>query len=113
MENDFAWWLRALAYAAFAALGGILGHLMRIVNQKSKVHWGRAVLEGVAAGFVGLLVLFLCDAMKLGQQWTGIIVGVSGWIGASATMRLLELIVRRRLDVPSEPPGDQNERPEA
>ncbi len=101
MEHDLAWWARAAAYAMFAAVGGILGHLMRILDKKHTVSWARAVLEGIAAGFVGILMLFICDASSLSAQWTGVIVGVSGWMGASASIRLLEILVRRRLNVQS------------
>jgi hypothetical protein len=105
MNDEWGWWVRALAYATFAALGGVMGHLMRTVDGKRKIHWGRACLEGAAAGFVGLLMLFLCEANGLGQQWTGVIVGVSGWLGASGTIRMLETIVRKKLGI--EPPTNQ------
>lgn len=104
-DNELSWWLRALGYAAFAAFGGVMGHLMRIVDGKEKINWARACLEGVAAGFVGLLMLFACDALSVGPQWTGVIVGVSGWLGASVTIRLLETLVRKRLGIDSNPKG--------
>jgi hypothetical protein len=103
MDNEIGWWLKASAYAVFASVGGMVGHIMRVVDQKQKIAWPRAWLEGVAAGFVGILMLLICDAMKLGQQWTGVIVGVSGWMGATASITLLEKLVRKRLDVPSDP----------
>jgi hypothetical protein len=64
----------------------------------------RAALEGVAAGFVGLLMLFMCDEMGMSKQWTGVIVGVAGWMGPSATMRVLDTIIRRRLNIKLEEP---------
>lgn len=90
-------WLRVSLYAAFAALGGVLGHIMRAIDRKERVVFVRAIIEGIAAGFVGLLVLFLCQAMHLSEQWTGVIVGVSGWLGANATIRLIETLVYRKL----------------
>lgn len=98
MENEL-WWQRAIAYSSFAALGGMLGHMIRTLDKQQKINYARAALEGVAAGFVGLLMLFTCDAMGMSKQWTGVIVGVAGWMGPSATIRVLELIVKRRLNV--------------
>ena len=102
MSDDFNWFLKAAAYAVFSSLGGILGHLMRSVDKKQKITLGRTAMEGLAAGFVGLLVLLLCQAMGLSEQWTGVVVGVSGWLGASATIRMLETAVRKRLSIPKE-----------
>jgi len=101
MQQDefLTWWVKALAYIAFSSIGGIFGHLMRTFEKKESVHWGRACIEGLSAGFVGLLVLLMCQATGLSEQWTGVIVGVSGWLGASATIRLLERMVRKRLGV--------------
>lgn len=76
-----------------------MGHLMRLFDAKEPIRWGRAVIEGIAAGFVGLLVLFACGAMNLSEQWTGVIVGVSGWLGANASIRVLEAVVFKKLGI--------------
>lgn len=96
---EITWMMRAAAYTLFAAFGGVMGHLMRMIDKKESISWGRALVEGFAAGFVGLIVLFICGAMKLGEQWTGVIVGVSGWLGANATIRMLEGLVRKKLGI--------------
>lgn len=106
MGEELNWWIKALSYAGFSALGGVMGHLMRTLNKKGKITLGRCLVEGVAAGFVGLLVLLLCQAMAVGEQWTGVIVGVSGWLGASATIQTLEGLVRKRLNL-----GTENDTP--
>ena len=101
-----SWWIKASAYGLFAMFGGTMGHLMRTIDSRQKIKWGRAALEGGAAGFVGLLMLLVCQAMNLSEQWTGVIVGVSGWLGANATIRMLESIVLEKLGIekqPSEP----------
>lgn len=115
-ENSIVtWWLRAIAYTAFASLGGALGHLMRTFD-KTTFSWARCTLESLAAGFVGLLMLLVCQAMNLSEQWTGVIVGVSGWLGANATIRMLETIVRKRLGLdgatpPETPNGNSGSNP--
>lgn len=94
------WWLKTAAYLAFSAIGGMLGFTMRSLDGKQplvKFSFWRCLVEGAAAAFVGLLVLFICQAMNLGAQWTGVIVGVCGWLGASATIRMLESVVRSKL----------------
>lgn len=97
-----SWWFKTLMYAALAAFGGTLGYIMRTVDNQEKVIWWRAALEGTGAAFVGLLFMFVCQEMKLSQGYTGVIVGVSGWLGANVSIRLLETIVRKRLGIAPE-----------
>lgn len=111
MLPDDPWalaWIRTCAYTLFAAFGGVMGHLMRTIDKKEKVNWGRAALEGSAAGFVGFIILMVCQAMKLSEQWTGVIVGVSGWLGANATIRMLEGLVRKKLGIDPNSPETSN-----
>ncbi len=93
------WWFKATTYAAFASVGGTLGHLLRISQRDGTVVLWKTLLEGFSAGFVGLLVFFVCQANNLNEQWTGVIVGVCGWLGASATIAMLERLVRKRLGI--------------
>jgi hypothetical protein len=104
LDDPVVWWFKAFAYAAFASFGGVMGHLLRTIDKSEKINWGRAALEGCSAGFVGLLVLFACQAMNLSEHWTGVIVGVGGWLGASTTIKMLESLVRKRLGIE----GDQS-----
>lgn len=92
-----SWWFRSAAYAILAMIGGILGYIMRSLDKKERVIWWRALLEGFGAAFVGLLVMLICQEMGLSQGYTGVIVGVCGWLGANVTIRLLESFVRKRL----------------
>lgn len=112
--DDPHWkWVQPLAYALFAAVGGFLGHLLRAIDAKQKINWLRAALEGVAAGFVGLLVMLMCNAMGFSSQWTGVVVGVCGWLGANVTIRILEKIVRRKLGITDTAPAPLMELPDA
>ena len=83
-----------------------MGHLLRTIHSNQKIGWIRAIIEGCAAGFVGVLVLFTCQAMHLSEAWTGVIVGVCGWLGASTTIAMLENVVRKKLGLTSEAPND-------
>ena len=108
-------WIKLFLYAAFAALGGVLGHLFRTIDKGLKIKWGRAAIEGVASGFIGLLFYLSCQGLGLSEQWTGVIVGVAGWLGATASIKIIELVVYKKLGVskdaltPTE--GTQNETP--
>jgi ABC-type transport system involved in cytochrome c biogenesis permease subunit len=106
-------WLKLALYAMFAALGGMLGHVMRALDKREQIMWFRALVEGIAAGFVGMLFYLVCQAMGMSEQWTGVIVGVSGWLGATASIKLLESAVYKKLGLgktaaPTEEPKDEN-----
>lgn len=102
-----SWWIKAAAYAGLAMFGGTIGYAMRMLDSKSPISLGRAVLEGLAAGFVGFLVMLVCNATGFSEEWTGVIVGVAGWLGANASIRMLEKVVFRRIDM--EPPAEGKE----
>ena len=94
-----SWWVKAILYAALATFGGFFGHVMRALDTSIQISYGRAFVEGMAAGFVGLLVMLMCNATGLSDQWTGVIVGVSGWLGANASIRMLEKLVFKKLGI--------------
>lgn len=109
-DPDFNW-IKVLAFAAFASFGGVMGHLMRTLDQGAKINWAKAGMEGLAAGFVGLLVLMACSAMQIDESWTGVIVGVSGWMGANASIRVLETLVFKRLGISQENRNEPSSNP--
>ncbi|AZF88148.1 putative superfamily III holin [Microcystis phage Me-ZS1] len=82
-----------------AIIAGLLGHLMRTVERKEKVRWELAALEAASSGFVGYLAILLCKATGLSYEWTGVIVGLFGWLGATASVRLIERVVRKKLNI--------------
>jgi hypothetical protein len=97
------WWFKAACYALFASFGGTISYLLRSIDDAKHISWGRAFIEAASAGFVGVLVLFACQAAALSEQWTGLIVGVCGWLGASATIKMLETLVRKKLGIQEDP----------
>lgn len=94
-------WLLTIVYAGFASFGGALGHVMRQFDTREPINAWRLLAESGAAAFVGIIVMLLCQAMNLSLQWTGVVVGVCGWLGATATIQMLEKIVRPKLGLGS------------
>jgi multisubunit Na+/H+ antiporter MnhF subunit len=93
-----------VAYVLLAALAGLLGHLMRVVERGGRIKWLVAGLEACASGFVGYLAILMCKAMGLSYEWTGVIVGLLGWLGAAASVKVIEKVVRKRLGIADENP---------
>ena len=104
-------WLITGLYAGFAFFGGVMGYIMRCFDKKESVNPLRVFVEGGAAAFVGIIVMLLCQAMNLSPQWTGVIVGVCGWLGATATIQMLERMVAKKLGVTPSPRNDPNHPP--
>lgn len=99
---DEKWWTKLTAYLALAVVGGILGHALRTLDKGEKLSWARSILEGLAAGFAGLLIFLLCRTLGVSEEMTGVIVGVGGWLGASATIRRIEPIAFGRFGAKNE-----------
>lgn len=93
------WWVKSAIMVAFASVAGFLGYVMRAFDNRARVLWTRAIIESMAAGFVGALTLLMCGAMGLSDQWTGVTVGVAGWLGANASMGVLSRVVFKRLGI--------------
>lgn len=91
--------LRAVSIALFAAIAGALGYTMRTMDAHEKVNVWRMLLEFCASGFVGFLVMLLCRSRGISLEITAVCVGVSGWLGASVSIKLLEKAVERILQI--------------
>ena len=100
MEN-FNWsdWLTSAGYTLLAALGGLLGYIMREHDKGNPLNGWRMAAETAGSGFVGFLVMLLCFAMGFDPLWSGFIVGVFGWLGANVSIRLLERFVYEKLGI--------------
>lgn len=90
---------RTIGLTLLAFIAGLLGHLMRTVERNGRVEWHIAALEASASAFVGYLTIQVCDALGLPNEWTGVIVGLFGWLGASTSVKILEQIIRKRLGI--------------
>jgi predicted anti-sigma-YlaC factor YlaD len=69
------------------------------LDNGAKISKWRVVFEMACAAFAGVLVMLMCQAMNMSVQWTGVVVGVCGWLGGAAAMRLLERVVTRKVGV--------------
>ncbi len=96
-------------YAAFSGAGGVIGYACRTMQSGGSIKWARALTEGLSAAFIGIIVTFICKEMKLDAGWTGAIVGIAGWIGATASVKIIEAIVANRLGIKSLDPDTNRE----
>ena len=109
--SDNAWAaLRAVGYALFAALAGALGYILRSMDSGVPITYARTFVEALSAGFVGVIAMWLCQASSLSPQWTGITVAVSGWLGANASIQVLQRLVWNKLGL--NPKDDNHENPQ-
>ena len=99
LHGIFTWvstWLTEAGYAMLAAIGGLLGHVMREHDRGNSLNWVRAAFEAASSGFIGILVMMACFAVGLSPLWSGFIVGIFGWLGADASIRVIDQYVYRK-----------------
>lgn len=100
MDNfNLSEWATSAGYTLLAALGGLLGYVMREHDKGNPLNVWRALAEAAGSGFVGFLVMLLCFALGFDPLWSGFIVGVFGWLGANVSIRLLERVVYDKLGI--------------
>lgn len=102
------WYIKALAFTLFAVLAGFLGHMMRTFEAKDKFSWTILIIKSLSAGLTGFMMFLLCIALNFSDIWTGIIVGVFGWLGADATIQVLKSFVYSMLKVDKEKDNDSD-----
>ena len=94
--SDF---MKSWAYVLIAAVGGVLGHMMRKLGAQQPIHIGETALQGVGAAFAGYLVLLGCRSAGIPPEVSGVIIGLCGWLGADATLMLLQSYIYRKLKI--------------
>lgn len=93
--EQFKTWYLAALLILLAAFGGLVGSIVRMLDEKVKISWLVAIVETGASAFSGAIVMLLCQALGFNLQLTGVVVGVCGWVGGRTTMVWLETRVRK------------------
>lgn len=101
-DSDFIQWVKMFVFAAFAAIGGFLSHLVRSFETNASFSWAKSIVAFLASGFVGILMVLVCRALKLDDTWTGLVAGTAGWLGADVTIQIVAKFVRRKLGIPDD-----------
>lgn len=96
--NNVGIW-EVIIFGFISAVGGLLGYLMRAMNNNWKITYSRAALECASSGFVGILTMFACRALNLDWMWSGLVVGVFGWLGAGASIAVFTKLIRKKLGI--------------
>lgn len=94
-----SWWIKAIAFTAFAIIAGFLGHMMRTFDKGEKFSWTITTIKTLGAGLTGFLMYLLCIALNFNDIWSGIIVGVFGWLGADTTISVLKGFVYNMMKI--------------
>src|ERR1700754_4408205 len=96
-EPNWIGYTRTAAYALFAASAGALGYIMRTMDAHEKVSWKRALVEFFSSGLVGYLSMLLCRSFNMSFELTSVTVGICGWLGAAASIQVLQKFVWKNL----------------
>lgn len=91
--------IETVVMGLFASIGGLLAYILRTLNKEEKPSWFRGLIEALASGFVGLITMLACNALELDWRWSGVVVGVFGWLGAETSIAVLARIVRKQLGI--------------
>ena len=103
--------IEILQLAGFSAMGGLLGYLMRQATREQPIKLSRAALEAVASGFIGIIAMFLCHAIGLPWYWSGIVVGILGWLGAEASIVVVARAIRGKIGLDLIPEKEKKNEP--
>lgn len=93
--NDF----KEAGWATLAAIGGLLGYTIKQQDGGEKFLWRDGFVQAASSGFVGFLIALLCQAMGIPDIWIGPVAGLFGWLGATATIRIVERFVYQKLGI--------------
>lgn len=99
--------MKRVGLAALAAFGGLVGYTVRQQERKEAFSWSGALVQTAGSGFVGLMVAMLCAAMGIDGLWVGPIVGIFGWMGATATIDIVRRIPMMKLGITPEKGNDE------
>lgn len=92
-------WSKEVEAITVAAIAGLLGYLMRTIQSGRRIRALQAVVETAAAGLVGYMACHLCEGLGIGREWSSVIIGVLGWVGASGSVVILQRLAFRRFGI--------------
>jgi|GEM_PF-2925398 len=92
------WGLLNVLYAMTA---GALGYLSRTTSPEVDLGFKPRVfiVQTLAAGFVGSVALMLCMLLEWNDYATLVLVGFFGWMGAPASMVIIEKFIYNKLGI--------------
>jgi 4-amino-4-deoxy-L-arabinose transferase-like glycosyltransferase len=100
-EEKMDEFIRSWVYIMIAAIGGALGHMMRRLGSQQPIKVGETLLQAVGAAFAGYLVLLGCRSLDIPPDVSGLIIGLCGWLGADATLMLLQDYIYKKIKINS------------
>ncbi|WP_223521509.1 phage holin family protein [Pseudomonas sp. GL-B-19] len=106
-DDPFSGFFSSWAYVVIAATGGVIGHMMRKLGARQTIKLGETALQGVGAAFAGYLVLLGCRSAGVTPEVSGVIIGLCGWLGADATLVLLQSYIYKKLNIVSAQGGGE------
>lgn len=89
--------IETIIFGTFAAIGGGLSYIIRTLNKDETPRLLRGTVEALSSAFVGLIAMLACQELGLNYGWSGVVVGVFGWLGAEASIVVLAKLVRNKL----------------
>jgi len=102
--------VETLLFGLFAGVGGLLAYILRTLNNDERPKWLRGLVEALSSGFVGLIAMLACKALGLDWKWSGVVVGVFGWLGAETSIMLLAKLVRTKLGIDTNATNDSDKK---
>jgi C4-dicarboxylate transporter len=102
--------LHSWIYILIAAIGGVLGHMMRKFSVREKVTIGETLLQGVGAAFAGYLMLLACHSFALPPEVAGVVIGLCGWLGADASLSIMQNYIYKKLRITKDAENSDQEK---
>lgn len=91
--------LRYIFWAGVSFIGGILGYVMRKLDNTEKIKFFNAVMEGMSAAFFGTIIGALCVKTNMSLEYIYAIVAFCAWVGSRTVAKYLEAYFRKRFNI--------------
>lgn len=94
--SSFSW--ATYCWILFLAMWGGIVRVIREVKLSDKT-WVQLILifigEMITSGFVGVVTFYGCEAARIPQLYTAMLVSIAGWLGVRA-LAVLEAVYKAR-----------------